>query len=799
MLKRRPRANSPSEALPGRPQLTLATLIVFAEATLRAFARPLFFALLFLGLAWVGAFAALYPWAHLVALVLFVMLLADALGRATVMWQRPSLSLAMRRVEEASGLKHRPMDVVGDHPAYDNADTYTLWQEHVLRARAQMKKLRWPEWKMDWSARDPYRLRYVAVGFVLIGLVAGWGALGGRMIAAINPALGRAPIAVATLDVWVTPPDYTHMPPIMIATPAGARFQGDTIKIPEGSVLHAHVVEKDDATPVLSANDQEQDFTAEDDKDYGATVTLTRGDELAISRGWSTLAKWKVEIVPDTAPQIAFSENPSASERKDVRVAYDAHDDYGVTSVTLRMTPREAMFGLNADPVDYPLASVDDKELKRVDYKDLTALPWAGRQVDLQLIATDAVGHKAESAKIAMILPERDFYQPVARMLIEERKKLLGNLLGNDVRVETANLMAGLAHQPASFGNDQVVMMALRAGAVRLVLDRGLESALAAKDTLWQAAVRIEDGSMGVAEQALKQAQKDLADALDRNADEKEVQAKLERLHQALAQYLSQLSTRTASRPSTAEDLRQILGNRTNSITPQDLEKMMKDMRDMSASGQREDLRQKLAKLQDILENLRTSTPPMTAEQMQALQNYKDMRDLAKDQQALMDNTFQKSQSGNRDGRELSKKQGDLQKRLQALMNKTGSMPELGQGNEAMTRAEGQLKQGGMDKAGESQGEALKALQKAGESMAQKFREGASGAMAGMNGGRDGHDPFGRDEGDGLYGETANPQVTEKSEAQRVREILNEIQKRAGELSRPKIERDYIERLLQNF
>jgi hypothetical protein len=59
-------------------------------------------------------------------------------------------------------------------------------------------------------------------------------------------------------------------------------------------------------------------------------------------------------------------------------------------------------------------------------------------------------------------------------------------------------------------------------------------------------------------------------------------------------------------------------------------------------------------------------------------------------------------------------------------------------------------------------------------------------------------DPFGRDYGN-LFRDDGSIKVPEQMETKRVREILDELQRRAGDMSRPKTERDYIERLLQNF
>ena len=800
MFSRRNSAHKTSkEASSGRPQLTLAQFYVFIERGVRCFARPLLFVGFFAALAWIGCFAKLYPYAHLLALAMFFVLFFDALGNAAAKWTWPSASDAKRRVEEVSGLRHRPLDTLGDHPVGTNTETHDIWQRHIERTRAEVKNLRWPRMKLDLAKHDRYRLRYVLAGLLTIGLVMGWGALGGRLIAAINPALGKLPISTVTIDAWITPPEYTHLPPIMIATPAGDRFQDQVINIPEGSVLHAHLAEKDGDAPVLKANGQSTEFSAVDGKDFDVTQTLTGGDSIAIKRGWMVLSSWKVRVLPDTAPQVSFTENPSASERKDVRIVYDAKDDYGITSVTLRVSPRQSLPGISGDAVEYQLASLDQKDLKRVDFKDLTAEPWAGLMVDMQLIATDAKGHKSETGKTPFTLPERIFFHPVARALIDERKKLLQNIFDAQVRSETANLMAGLAKEPKSFGGDAVTMMALRAGAVRLVLDHDAEAALTVKDILWKTATRIEEGTMGVAEQNLQRAQQELADALDHNASEKQVQALIDRLHQALAQYLAQLSTRVAAQPSAAEDLGQVLGTRTNTLTPQDLERMLNQMKNFSATGNREEAREELQRLQQILQNLQTHQQAMNADQKAALQLLKDMQALTKDQQKLLDDTFQisqnKDQKDQRDAEKLAGKQAALKDRLQKVMQKVQGIKDLKQSADAMEQAEKKLRAAATGDAVQHQNEALKDLQTAQQAMQKSFQQSMFGLPTG---GAGGNDPFGREGGSGLSNH-ADVHVPEHFKAGQVREILDEIQRRASDNGRPKAERDYIERLLQNF
>ena len=278
MVPRIDRAFSKTNAASsGRPQLTYATLLVHLENILSVFARPLMIVGFFAAVAWFGVFPKLYPWLHLVALILFTIFFFDSLRRAHLKWSKPSPSLARRRVEEASGLSHRPLDALDDRLAVLGEDQMTLWQEHIARARQQVRDLRFPSWKLAFGERDPYALRYALLIMLIIGVLSGWGALGGRLLTAVNPMLGKLHMAAPALDAWITPPEYTHMPPIMIATPAGVRLDNAVIEVPEGSVITAHMAEKDGAAPTLSVNDDNQDFVAEDQKDFEVTQADYRG------------------------------------------------------------------------------------------------------------------------------------------------------------------------------------------------------------------------------------------------------------------------------------------------------------------------------------------------------------------------------------------------------------------------------------------------------------------------------------------------------------------------------------------
>lgn len=116
-----------------------------------------------------------------------------------------------------------------------------------------------------------------------------------------------------------------------------------------------------------------------------------------------------------------------------------------------------------------------------------------GKKVTFQIVATNDAGKRTLTNGVDFTLPSRRFFHPVARVLIEERDKLLQNPDDAALWEEAANIMVNIAYQPSNYRGDPVILMALRSGAVRLVLGHDRDAALSVTEILWQAAARIED------------------------------------------------------------------------------------------------------------------------------------------------------------------------------------------------------------------------------------------------------------------------------------------------------------------
>src|SRR5208282_1734529 len=155
---------------------------------------------------------------------------------------------------------------------------------------------------------------------------------------------------------------------------------------------------------------------------------------------------------------IEFAKQPQASAREALRIEYRAEDDYGVESVKLLVRRPDDQDG-GTLTLDLDLPDQHMKTAQGASFVDLTAHPWAGSKVRLQLVDSDALGQTGASDIIETTLPERVFLNPLARAIIEQRKTLLRDPGTCETVAET---VAGLSLNPKLYNDDIVVFLALR-------------------------------------------------------------------------------------------------------------------------------------------------------------------------------------------------------------------------------------------------------------------------------------------------------------------------------------------------
>ncbi len=757
--------------------------------------------------------------------------LAAAFGRTVI----PDAFSARRRIEQASGLQHRPLQALTDRPSGPlDAPAAGLWEAHRRRMEAAARRLRIGLPHAGFAARDPWGLRAVLAILLLLGAIDAGSDWQDRLLRSVRPDLaGRSGMAAASLDIWVTPPEYTGLAPQFLR-PGTA----ETLRIPTGSKLLAQV-HGGQAVPRLAIDEESRDFDAVDKQNFRAAATLTSGKQLAVTQAGAALGNWQIEIIPDNPPQIAFAKAPEGTTHAALRIDYQASDDYGVESAKA-VIRREGGNPEETIELDTPLPGLHLKEAQATSYHDLSPHPWAGLPVEIRLVATDALGQTGESEPVRMKLPERKFEHPVARAIIDQRKELATD---PGSRLAVADTLGDLRERPQLYRDDTVAFLGMRLAEERLRINDDANSIAEVQQLLWDTALRIEDGRMSLAEREMRRLQQELQDALAKNAPNAEIDRLMKELQQALDRYLQALAENMARNP----DQYQQPVDPSKVISSRDLQRMLDRARDLARNGARDQARELLSQLQNMLENLRMAKPGQMPQQgsSEAQQMMRNMRELMQRQQQLLDRSFRAQeqqqgqqgrmgQRGQQQGQQPGQQQGGgdqpdpngqlgdaagqqegvrrmLGDMMRRLGDGLGDIPEpLGRAERAMRDATEALQRRQPGEAIGPQTEALDQLQQAARDFAQQMQRRMQGQWGNPNddeaGATDGtprdrveRDPLGRPlSNNGTY-DQGDVKIPDQNTLQKAREILDELRRRAGERSRPEIELDYIDRLLKRF
>jgi uncharacterized protein (TIGR02302 family) len=759
-----------------------------------------------------------------------------ALGVAVRHLLVPDDAAARRRIERASGLPHRPLQALADRPSGPlDPQATRLWEAHRRRMAAAARRLRVGLPAAGLAPRDPWGLRAVLAILLLLAAIDAGGDWRERLARAVTPSLGGGgPAVAASLDIWITPPEYTGLPPQFLK-PSTAEM----VRIPTGSTLLAQVHDGN-AVPRLAIDGQARDFSAIDKENFQISTNLTAGKRLKVTQAGSTVGSWPIEIIPDTPPKTAFEKAPEATSRAALRLDYRADDDYGVESVkAVIRRPEDGTGGKPGDAIELelPLPGLHLKSAQATSYHDLSSHPWAGLPVEIRIVAADAIGQTGESEPVRMNLPERTFNHPVARAIIDQRKELVKDPRS---RVAVAEILADLRERPRLYRDDTVAFLGLRVAEQRLRLNDDRASIAEVEQLLWDTALRIEDGRMSLAERELRRLQQALQDALAKNAPDAEIDRLMKELKQALDRYLRALAENAARNP----DQMQQPTDPSKVLTGRDLQRMLDRARELAKDGARDQARELLSQLQNMLENLRMAQPGQMQQRgaNEAQQMMRGMHEMMRRQQQLLDRSFRaqqgqqgrqgqpgqegepgqmgqrgqqggEEQDGSADMGEAAGQQEALRHMLGEMMRRLGDalgdIPDpMGRAERAMRDATGALREGQPSQAIGPQTDALDQLQQAARDLAQKMQRSLGEALGNpeeLGTGDNGHgdrvdrDPLGRPLSNNGTFDQGDVKIPDQNTLQKARDILDELRRRAGERFRPEIELDYIDRLLKRF
>ncbi len=761
----------------------------------------------------------------------------------------PSSSEALHRVEAISGVVHRPATTVRDKLA-DPAATpleQMIWREHQSRMAAALSRLKaaWP--RSDLPRRDPFALRNALAVALIAAVALNLSQLRSRVSEAVAMT---APVAAAAkgIDAWIVPPPYTQKPPLLLTGPAAERRQAEDgeFLVPESSALVVRLNGASD--PKLTFYRPLEDGSAGDEI---ASPPLTPGEGQGVSEvkakldrpvraqlsdGGSMLADWRITLIPDAPPKAGVAGQIEVTPTGGFAVNWTASDDYGVASLRakFRMTEKDgAKQGkllYDAPGFGVSLPRLNPRDARGRAFQDLTAHPWAGLEVEMQLEAKDQAAQIGVSEPVVFKLPERQFRKLLARALVEQRRNIVR---APDESRKVVKALAALIAYPDGLVESSGVYLGIRDAASNLYEAKSDEDLKKVVDRLWEIAVSIEDGDMSGALKELEALRKELQQALAEGAPPEKIAELMDKLREALDRYLEAMSRQMleAMRRGELQPQQRMPGQE---IRSQDLKRMLDAIENLAKNGARDAAQEMLSQLENLLRNMQpgmaqqgdpSNAPPM-AKMLQ------ELGELMRRQQQLMDETFrmpgdmegmgegqqQGEQGGQEPGQQGSRGRGEglagqqegLGRMLEDLMRQLGeqgmgSPNALGRAQRSMEGAADALRDSQRDPALGKQGEAMEALREGAQAMAREFMQQQGTGNEGNYGrhgeaGGDDRDPLGRPMPQ--RGEDYGPErdmLPGQAAIERAREILESLRARANERNRPTLELDYIDRLLRGL
>jgi uncharacterized protein (TIGR02302 family) len=766
----------------------------------------------------------------------------------------PSAAEARARID--SVLPGRPLAALEDRLALgrDDPAAETVWALHLERMRRAARAARVAVPDLRLAGRDPWALRLMALVLLITALVFARGDGIDGLGTALAPAGSAAVASGPSFEGWARPPGYTGWPTLYLSEVPGNR----PVRVPQGTEItlraYGPPAEFDLAENVTPEGAQELSEAA---AGIGsASFTVERTGSVILRRGEENLGEWSFIMQPDQPPQIELAGEVGRAVSGEMQLSYEARDDYGVTGaraeIVLDLPQVDRRYGLAVEPVAREVLQVDlplpvaggTQEIAETLVEDFSKHPWVGLPVRITLIAEDGLGQLGHHRDAEAVLPGRRFFDPMAAALIEQRRDVLWAPDANARRV--AQVLRALTYKPEDHFDNPRAFLVTRTAIRWLVRAReeGEVGAVAEEvaEMLWQAALLLEEGSLGDAAERLARAQERLREALQNDASDEEIAQLMDELRQATRDYMEQLAQEAIRRG----EQQQAQNQQGQSMTTDQIQELMNRIQELSEQGRRAEAEQLLEMLRQLLENMEMQLAEGGQGQGQGGQGQQAMEDLAdtlREQQDLADESFQQLQREFRQGQQGQQGQQGGEQGAQPGQGRGDgedgppSAEELAQRQEALRELLENLERGLPGATGEPGEAAREALRQAERNMGDardsledgntagaldrqadaidNLREGMRGLGEEMRQAQQGGDQQGQQPGDGFAegrndplgrptGQRGNVGTNERmvpdADMQaRARALLDEIRRRSGEQARPQIELDYLRRLLERF
>ncbi|MFB0932336.1 MAG: TIGR02302 family protein [Ascidiaceihabitans sp.] len=779
---------------------------------------------------------------------------AGALAFAMLRFHPPSKADAIERLDQS--LSGRPIQALTDTQAIGSADSASasVWAAHQTRMIAKTVAAKAVPAKVRIASRDPFALRYIAVVFFAVALIFGSVSRVGTVGAVVGPldALATGPV----WEGWIDPPRYTGRPTRYL----NDQPQGD-LSVPVGSMITLRFYGEVGALALSETVSGRTVFPAASTKTQD--FQILQDGELSIEglngRNWSVI------VVPDALPIVASLNSIDSDANGVMTLPFFAGDDYGIESgkaqFSLDLVEVSRRHGLSVPPearpeltVSLPMPVAGDRSgFEEALVENFSKHPWANLPVIVNLSVLDAAEQQSKSEPIAVLLPGRRFFDPMAGAIIEQRRDLLW---ARENAERISQILRAISHRPKDALRKEVMQLRLRKLITQLetwnALDRlttDAQEELA--EELWELAVELEEGDLADALERMRQAQERLNQAMRDGATNAEITELMQELRHATEEYLKQLQ----QQKSQEADKPPQEGGNTSQMSQDDLQRMMDRIQELMEQGRMAEAEEALKELQEMIENMRVSEGEGEGQggDTAGEQAMEGLSDTLREQQGLNDQAFRDLQeqfnpnaqagesddnvgrnggqgegeslegnggegSGDGAARTPSGEEDSLAYRQQALRDELerqrNALPgegtpegdaareSLDRAGRAMENAERALRQDKLGEAIDSQAQAMEALRDGLQSLAEAMGESQGNQNSDQGkqeANRNSMDPLGRGQGGSGVDPDAEGNTSDAEVYRRARDLLAEIRRRFVEGERPEAELDYLKRLIDRF
>ncbi len=688
-----------------------ARKLLWLEILVQAAAPALFCALAYFAAA---LFGLATPW-------LFATLLlcaAAALIHGLIKLRPPTVQNIDRRIEAASGLKHRPFAALDDEPEDANPIALSLWRAHQQRSFAALQTARIGLPAPAASRRDPFSLRALLTLLLISGLIIAGPTIPTRLAAAFR--LPSWPFPGPTVTAWLTPPAYTGLPPQILDS-------GQPVTTLPGASLTI-ITNGPTTAPKISLVGAVLPTTTLSPTSHRADATIQTSGALLVGPWWHRLASWQLTVVPPAAPNLSLK-TLAITNGNLLHLTWTTTDPYGLKSVTASLAP-----------AGYPTALPQNLALTpatgdAATTLDLTTSPFFLTPESLRLTATNQAGISATAAWPSTFTTTGLTLNDPTAFTLNFHRQLLALTPQNAQREAAAMLALAAAPKSRITAAADVKLAALSTGLA--IHDLSPKDAVTRLLPLIR---EIEAGPDYEPQQALLAANQALTAALQRaltgqKLDASALQKLVQAMQQALAQHLAALQpTPPAGQPPPP------------AMDSSALTRMAQKIAADEAAGRTQQAAQELQQLQKLLSQLANAKPMSAAQMAQAqaaAQAASALSQMTQGEANLLNQTHQ--------GAGTPSAQSTLQQQLaattSALAKANLHLPGLGDAGTAMQSAKNALSLQDSQTAESNENAAIAGLQKAAAALSaaqsgsfglgQQQQDGAGASQDSVNGGPD--------------------------------------------------------------